>query len=104
MEPVRILRRNCSILHVSDKDRNTIVMRPNQMLQHLIDTNELDAKSELQNIAKRLKSFVAFSIGTHKDSASVARISLDNSRKVLEWAKNYETEPTIHTKLFINDV
>lgn len=96
MEPVRTLRRNCSILHVSDKDGNTIVMKPNQMLQHLINTNELNAKSELQNIVSRLKSLVAFSIGSHRNSTIVAKITLDNSRKVLAWAKNYETEATMY--------
>lgn len=97
MEPVRTLRRTSS--HISGKDGNTIVLRPSH-IQHLINTNEFDAKLELQNIAARLKSFAAFSIDTNKHSARVAKITLDNSRKVLEWAKNYKTEPTMYVYQF----
>lgn len=96
MEPVRILRRNCSILHVSDKDGHTIVMRPNQMLKYIVNINELKAKLQLQNIVSRLKKCTRFSIGNHKQSPSMARETLDFCRNVLEWAKNYENEPTMY--------
>lgn len=95
MEPVRTLRRNCSIHHVLDKDGNTVVMRPEQMLRYLIDTNALDAKWELNAIASKMRSLVALSLGDHKMKAEAAHNALNVCRKVLDWAKSYEKEPTM---------
>lgn len=95
MEPVRTLRRTCTILHYLDKDGNTIVMRPEQMLQHLINKNEADAKAELTNIASKLKSILALSLGQHKHRAIASKNSVDACRSILEWMNNYKTEPTM---------
>lgn len=95
MEPVRTLRRNCSILHVLDDDGNTIVMRPDQMFCYLVDTNESLAKDELKKIASKLKSFVALSLGKHKKRDEVRAQAMDHCSSTLNWAKKYENEPTM---------
>lgn len=96
MEPVRTLRRICSILHVTDKEGNTIVMRPQQMLQYLINTNITNAKSELDSIFSRLKSFVALSTGKHKNRDVVAGKASKTCQNVLTWSKEYQNEPTMY--------
>lgn len=96
MEPVRTLRRICSILHVLDKDGNTIVMRPQHMLQYLINTNVLGAKRELAKIFSKLKSFVALGTGNHKKRAVVAGMASEICQKVLDWSMDYQNEPTLY--------
>lgn len=96
MEPVRTLRRNCSILHVLDEDGNSIVLRPDQMLQYLVTKNESDAKAELNIIASKLKSFVALGLGKHSKSDQVRKQASEHCRSTLNWAKNYENEPTMY--------
>lgn len=65
------------------------------MLQYLINTNESDAMSELRNIASKLTSFVALSLGDHKKKANVSVTTTDICRKVLDWTKSYDKEPTM---------
>lgn len=101
MEPVRNLRQNCSILHILDKDGKTIVMRPEQMLEYLINTNESDAKRELKLIELRLKSYTALGLGNHKMSGTVIMEALNACQNVLNWAKNYKEESTMCVYLSI---
>ncbi len=102
MEPVRTLRRNCSILHASDKDGQTIVMRPQQMLQYLFSTNESEANFELKTIGKKLKSFLQLSLGDHPMRAVVSMKALNIFKNVLDWAKKYEDEPTMYVWCSVN--
>lgn len=96
MEPVRKLRRICSILHVTDKDGNAIVMRPQQLLQYLINNNIALAKSELASIFSRLKSFVALGTGKHRKRDIVAGTASETCQNVLNWSKDYQNEPTMY--------
>ncbi|XP_037029986.1 E3 ubiquitin-protein ligase SHPRH-like [Bradysia coprophila] len=95
MEPVRTLRRLCSIIHVTDKQGNTIVMRPQQMLNHLINTNVSGAKFELASILSKLKCFVALGTGNHKRRDNVAGMASETCQNLLNWSKDYQNEPTM---------
>ncbi|KAG4074367.1 hypothetical protein HA402_008776 [Bradysia odoriphaga] len=95
MEPVRTLRRICSILHVTDKQGKTIVMRPQQMLQYLINTNVSGAKFELVSILSKLKCFVALGTGNHKRRDELAGMASETCQNLLNWSKDYQNEPTM---------
>lgn len=87
MEPLRSLRQDCTIPTINDH-RNMgatkRTLKPDELLSHLLTTNENDARQELRTIASSLNGIAA--IHMIKDQTADATAMY---KSVLRWAKDY---------------
>lgn len=87
MEPLRKLRQDCSmpsILQKTDQRINKNLLRPDDLLQHLISNTEIKAKSELRTIGSSLNGLAALNIIQNNFGAAI-----EMYKKVLKWATDY---------------
>lgn len=88
MEPLRKLRQDCSmpsILQKTDQRINKNLLKPDDLLQHLISNTEIKAKSELRTIASSLNGLAALKISQNQCDEAIALY-----KKVLKWANDYK--------------
>lgn len=87
MEPLRKIRQDCSmpsVLQKTDQRINKNLLRPDDLLQHLISNTEIKAKTELRTIGSSLNGLAALHIGEKNYDAAIAMY-----KKVLKWAAEY---------------
>lgn len=88
MEPLRKLRQDCSmpsILQKTDQRINKNLLKPDDLLQHLISNTELKAKTELRTIGSSLNGLAALKVSQNQCVEAMAIY-----KKVLKWASDYK--------------
>lgn len=87
MEPLRKLRQDCSmpsVLQKNDQRINKNLLKPDDLLQHLISNTEIKAKSELRTIGSSLNGLAALHISQNKCGDAIVTY-----KQVLKWATDY---------------
>lgn len=86
MEPLRKLRQDCTVpcLNGSDKAMPKKTLKPDQLLLHLMNVNEMEAKSQLRTIGSSLNGLAALNV-IKTNPAEAAKMY----KSVLKWAKDY---------------
>lgn len=87
MEPLRKLRQDCSmpsILQKNDQRINKSLLKPDDLLQHLISNTEIKTKSEIRTIGSSLNGLAALLIIQNKYDDAIGMY-----KKVLRWAADY---------------
>lgn len=86
LEPLRKLRQDCSIPSIHERNLGVAKrnLKPDELLEHLISKNEIEAKSELRSIAWCLNGLAALNLIKHNKMEAVKLY-----RSVLKWAKEY---------------
>lgn len=101
LEPLRKLRQDCSVPSIFERNMNQQKknLKPDELLEHLMKKNEIEAKSELRTIAWCLNGTAALHLIKNEKAEAVKLY-----RSVLKWAKDYNEKISVDTLLQIHAI
>ncbi|XP_055320162.1 E3 ubiquitin-protein ligase SHPRH [Sitodiplosis mosellana] len=101
LEPLRKLRQDCSVPSIFERNlnQNKKNLKPDELLKHLMNKNEIEAKSELRTIAWSLNGAAALHLIKGENAEAIKLY-----RTVLKWAKDYSDKISVDTLLQIHAI